>query len=198
MARRLVLVLAIVLGLLAPSVARAQSTSDLIYAELDAWWAAAFAERGLPYSSPQLEMADAPGTSFCGFLDNFSTPAAYCPASREISISTGFVSPDSLIGLLTLIGHEWGHHVQILTDTGVTSAIEYELQADCFAGAFIAYATDADLVSPVIGTLALQLSQAAGDVWWAVPFDEAIHGTQSDRAIAFLAGQNGGLEACGF
>ena len=198
MARRFVLALAVVLALLAPSVARAQSTSDLIYAELDAWWAAAFAERGLSYSSPRLELVDAPGTDFCGFLDSFAVPAAYCPTSNEITISTGFVGPDSLIALLTLISHEWGHHIQIQTDTGVVSAIEYELQADCFAGAFIAYATDSDLVNPVIGTLALQLTQAAGDVWWAVPYDEAIHGTQSERAIAFLAGQNGGLEACGF
>ena len=198
MARRLVLALAVMVALLAPSLARAQSTSDLIYAELDAWWAAAFAERGLSYSSPRLELVDAPGTDFCGFLDNFLVPAAYCPGSGEITVSTGFVGPDSLIALLTLISHEWGHHVQLQTDTGVGSAIEYELQADCFAGAFIAYATESDLINPVIGTLALQLTQAAGDVWWAVPFDEAIHGTQSERAIAFLAGQNGGLEACGF
>ena len=198
MARRFVLALAIVLALLTPSVARAQSTSDLIFAELDAWWAAAFAERGLGYSSPQLELVDAPGTDFCGFLDNCLVPAAYCPSSNEITVSTGFVGPDSLIALLTLISHEWGHHIQILTDTGVRTPIEYELQADCFAGAFIAYATESDLVNPVIGTLALQLTQAAGDVWWAVPFDEAIHGTQSERALAFLAGQNGGLEACGF
>jgi predicted metalloprotease len=198
MARRFVLVLAVVLALLAPSVARAQSTSDLIFAELDAWWAAAFAERGLSYNSPQLDLVDAPGTEFCGFLDAFYAPAAYCPASNRVTVSTGFVSPDAVTALLTLISHEWGHHIQNQIDTGVTSAIEYELQADCFAGAFIAHATESDLISPVIGTLALQLSQAAGDVWWAVPFDEAIHGTQSERAIAFLAGQSGGLEACGF
>ena len=198
MARRFVLALAIVLALLAPSVAQAQSTSEAIFAELDAWWATAFAERGLPYSSPQLDLVDAPETSFCGFLDDFFAPAAYCPGSRAITVSTGFVAPDAVTALLTLISHEWGHHIQTLTDTGVTSAIEYELQADCFAGAFIAHATESNLVNPVIGAMALQLSQAAGDVWWAVPFDEAIHGTQSERAIAFLAGQQGGLEACGF
>jgi uncharacterized protein len=198
MARRFVLALAVVLALLAPSVARAQSTSDLIFAELDAWWAAAFAERGLPYSSPQLELVSEPGTEFCGFFDAFYAPAGYCSTTGEITVSTGFVSPDAVTALLTLISHEWGHHIQTVTDTGAASPIEQELQADCFAGAFIEHAQQSDLVSPVIGALALQLSQAAGDVWWAVPFDEAIHGTQSDRAIAFLAGQSGGLEACGF
>ena len=198
MARQFLLGLAVVLALVAPSAARAQSTSDVIYAELDAWWAAEFAERGLPYSSPRLSLVDAPGTSLCAFSDSFFVPAAYCSSSNEITVSLGFVGPDSLIAMLTLIGHEWGHHVQLQADTGVRSAIEYELQADCFAGAFIAHATESDLVDPIIGTLALQLTQSAGDVWWAAPFDEAIHGTQSDRALAFLAGQNGGLEACGF
>ncbi|MGH2617296.1 MAG: neutral zinc metallopeptidase [Thermomicrobiales bacterium] len=197
MSRSLVLTLAVVLTLLAPGSVRAQSTAELIYGELDAWWAAAFAERGLAYSSPQLELVSEPGTEFCGFFDVFYAPAGYCAPSREITVSTGFVSPDAVTALLTLVGHEWGHHIQQLTDTGAATPIEQELQADCFAGAFIEYARQSDLVSPVIGTFALQLSQAAGDVWWAVPFDEAIHGTQSDRAIAFMAGQSGGLEACG-
>ena len=198
MVRHVVVALAFVLALLAPAGVRAQSNAELIAAEVDAWWAAAFAERGLTYSSPQLEVVTAPDTEICGFLDAFFTPAAYCPGSRTISLSSGFVSPDAITAQLTLISHEWGHHIQNLTDTGVTSALEAELQADCFAGAFIAYAQQADLISPAIGAMALQLSQAAGDVWWAVPFDEAIHGTQSERALAFLAGQQGGLEACGF
>jgi predicted metalloprotease len=197
MTRRLVLLLAVVLVLSAPAGVRAQSTAELIFAELDAWWAAEFAARGLAYSSPQLEVVSAPGTEFCGFFDVFFAPAGYCAPISTITVSTGFVSPEAVTANLTLISHEWGHHIQHLTATGAATPIEQELQADCFAGAFIAYAVQSDLVSPVIGTLALQLSQSAGDVWWAAPFDELIHGTQSDRAIAFMAGQTGGLEACG-
>jgi predicted metalloprotease len=198
MARRFVLALVVVLTMMAPSMARAQSMSDLIYAELDAWWATAFAERGLPYSSPRLKLVDAPGTDFCGFLDTFATPAGYCDPSNTITISTGFIGPDSLIALLPFISHEWGHHVQLLTGGEEFATVESELQADCFAGAFVAHAADSDLISPAISAMALQLLQSLGDVWWVAPYEESIHGNQSERAIAFLAGQNGGLEACGF
>lgn len=198
MFQRLVLAVAIALTMLAPSVARAQSNAELIAADLDAWWSMIFAERGIPYSSPRFEIISEPGVEFCGGIDVFTAIAGYCATSQEITISTGFVSPDNVFVVLTLLSHEWGHHIQNLADTGITSALESELQADCFAGAFIAHAADSDWVSPVIAAMALQLTQAAGDVWWQVPFDEAIHGTQSERALAFMTGQQGGLEACGF
>ncbi len=127
----------------------------------------------------------------------FYSPAGYCSTNNTITVSTGFVSPDNVVALLPLISHEWGHHIQSLTDTGASGALEQELQSDCFAGAFIDFARQSEWISPVIGALALQLTQSAGDVWWEVPFDEAVHGTQTDRASAFLAGQNGGLESCG-
>jgi predicted metalloprotease len=197
MARRFVLALAIVLTLLAPSVVKAQTAADAIAADIDAWWSAEFAARGLAYTSPQLELVTEPGTEFCNFIDVFFAPAGYCSTNQEITISTGFVSPDDVAVLLPLISHEWGHHIQNLIDTGASTPLEQELQADCFAGAFIAFAADSDWISPVVAAMALQLTQSAGDVWWEGTFDEAIHGTKADRAIAFMAGQSGGLEACG-
>jgi len=197
MVRRFVLALTIVLTLLGPSVARAQTAAEGIAADVDAWWSNEFAARGLAYLSPQLEFVSEPGTEFCAGIDVFYAPAGYCATNQEITISTGFVSPDDVACLLPLISHEWGHHIQNLTDTGAYTPMEQELQADCFAGAFIAFAADSDWISPVVAAMALQLTQSAGDVWWEGSFDEAIHGTKADRAIAFLAGQNGGLEACG-
>jgi uncharacterized protein len=197
MVRRFVLALTIVLTLLGPSVARAQTAAEGIAADVDAWWSNEFAARGIAYLSPQLEFVSEPGTEFCAGIDVFYAPAGYCATNQEITISTGFVSPDDVAFLLPLISHEWGHHIQNLTDTGAYTPTEQELQADCFAGAFIAFAADSDWISPVVAAMALQLTQSAGDVWWEGSFDEAIHGTKADRAIAFLAGQNGGLEACG-
>jgi predicted metalloprotease len=197
MVRRFALALAIVLTLLAPSLAKAQTTADAIASDVDAWWRAAFEARGLVYTSPQLELVSEPGTEFCASIDVFFAPAGYCATNQEITISTGFVSPDDVAALLPLISHEWGHHIQNLTDTGAHTPLEQELQADCFAGAFIAFAADSDWISPVVAAMALQLTQSAGDVWWEGTSDEAVHGTKADRASAFLAGQNGGLEACG-
>src|SRR5919107_3191317 len=135
MAQRLVLALAIVLTLLTPSVANAQTTADAIAADVDAWWRAEFAARGLVYTSPQLELVSEPGTEFCAFIDVFYAPAGYCSTNQEITISTGFVSPDAISVLLPLLSHEWGHHIQYLTDTGAATPLEQELQSDCFAGA---------------------------------------------------------------
>jgi uncharacterized protein len=198
MARRLVLVLAIVLVFLTPSVARAQTAAELIAADIDAWWSAEFAARGLAYYSPQLEFVSEPGTEFCEFIDVYYAPAGYCATNQEITISTGFVSPDAISVLLPLLSHEWGHHIQYLTDTGAATPLEQELQSDCFAGAFIAFAAESDWINPVVAAMALQLTQSAGDVWWEAPSEESIHGTKADRALAFMAGQSGGLEACGF
>jgi uncharacterized protein len=194
MARRFGLAVAIVLTLLTPSLVSAQSAAEAIAVDIDAWWSAEFAARGLTYTSPRLELVSEPGTEFCGPIDVFYAPAGYC---STITVSTGFVSPDAVAVLLPLISHEWGHHIQNLTDTGASTPLEQELQSDCFAGAFIAFAADADWISPVVAAMALQLTQSAGDVWWEGTFDEAIHGTKADRALAFMAGQSGGLEACG-
>ena len=198
MARRFGLAVAIVLTLLTPSLVSAQSAAEAIAVDIDAWWSAEFAARGLTYTSPRLELVSEPGTEFCGPIDVFYAPAGYCSTNQTITVSTGFVSPDAVVVLLPLISHEWGHHIQNLTDTGASTSLEQELQSDCFAGAFIAFAADADWISPVVAAMALQLTQSAGDVWWEGTFDEAIHGTKADRALAFMAGQSGGLEACGF
>ena len=197
MARRFGLAVAIVLTLLTPSLANAQTAAEAIAVDIDAWWSAEFAARGLTYTSPRLEQVSEPGTEFCGPIDVFYAPAGYCSTNQTITVSTGVVSPDAVAVLLPLISHEWGHHVQNLTDTGAATPLEQELQSDCFAGAFIAFAADADWISPVVAAMALQLTQSAGDVWWEGTFDEAIHGTKADRALAFMAGQSGGLEACG-
>jgi predicted metalloprotease len=197
MGRRLALALAMVALLLLPATVRAQSSAEEIAAAVDAWWAEELAARGIPYSSPRLELVTAPGMDFCAFIDTYAVPAGYCAPNQTITISTAFVSPEAVVGLLPLISHEWGHHIQGLTDTGIASPLEAELQADCFAGAFTAFAADADWISPVVAALALQLTQSAGDIWWLAPADEAIHGTGAERAVAFMTGQSGGLEACG-
>ena len=58
-------------------------------------------------------------------------------------------------------------------------------------------AADADWISPVIASQALQLTQSAGDVWFELPFEEQVHGNKAERALAFMTGMNGGLAACG-
>jgi predicted metalloprotease len=198
MPQRLLVALLLAVTMLAPSAVHAQSSADLIVGSLDAFWAEQFAERGLPYSSPNFKVVSEPGTEFCGPIDVYYSISGYCASNRTISLSDAFVSPDNVEVILPILSHEFGHHIQNLTDTGITNAFESEQQADCFSGAFIQYAAQSDLISPALSAIALQVTQAAGDVWWAVPPDEAVHGNDAERAEAFLTGLQGGLAACGF
>jgi predicted metalloprotease len=197
MFKRLAIALALLTVLLAPGVVRAQSDADLIFADLDAYWSQQLAERGTPYSTPRFKFVEFYGQELCGFLDAYEVIGGYCSPSNTLTLSTQFLDPNDLPLVLTILGHEFGHHIQNISDTGISSALEAELQADCFSGSFIRYAVDAGWISPAVASLAMQQTQMAGDVWWMFPDEPNIHGNQADRVIAYWAGYNGGLEACG-
>lgn len=197
MIKRLAMVLAILAVVLAPSVARAQSSADLVVADLDTFWSQQLAERGIAYTSPRFEIVDGYGQDLCGFLDAYDSIGAYCFTSSTLTLSTAFVDPDDIASILPILSHEFGHHIQNLTDTGVTTSLEAELQADCFGGAFIRYAEEQGWISPAIAAMAMQLTQVSGDIWWLDPSEPGVHGNGGDRVLAYWSGYNGGLSACG-
>lgn len=199
--RKLLLVFAIVSGmLLAPPTASAQSTVDVIVGTLDAFWAQSFADAGLAYESPRIVAIDGPMTTACGDIAPDFGPGAYCAADQTIYYSTAWSPNDPGAEILwwTVLGHEWGHHIQWLTDTGISTEFDAEQQADCFSGAFLNYAKDASLLSPLALSLATGVTQSAGDVWFDVPPDSPDHGNKVERPEAFMSGVNGGIGACGF
>jgi len=77
---------------------------------------------GSPIGPPTLKFVDAPGTEFCAGLNVFYAVTGYCSTNNALTISSGIVDPDAVNVVLTLLSHESGHHVQNLTDTGITSA----------------------------------------------------------------------------
>ena len=79
-------------------------------------------DAGSPYWPPTLKIVDATGTDFCAGLNVFYAVAGYCSTNNALTISSGFVDPDAVNIVLTLLSHESGHHVQNLTNTGITSA----------------------------------------------------------------------------
>jgi predicted metalloprotease len=197
--RVIVFVLALA-ALLAPATAHAQSTVESVVADIDAFWATSFANAGLSYTPPRLQAVDSPMNTQCGPIDPYFSPGAYCAADQTVYYSLAW-APDAEGAELiwfTVLSHEWAHHIQWLTDTGVRSVLESELQADCFAGAYLSHAEEIGLVSPVAVTLALSLTQAAGDVAIFLPDGDLVHGNKAERALAFMTGMNGGLADCGF
>ena len=197
---RLLVVLFALGALLTPSAASAQSTIELVVGDIDAYWAQQFANAGFTYASPGLRSIDGAMETSCGPIDPYVSPGAYCAADGTVYYSTAWAPNEPAAELLwwTVLSHEWGHHIQWQTDTGVTTVLEAELQADCFAGAYMSHAADVGLVDSAAVTQALQLTQAAGDVWFFLPHDAPAHGTKSERALAFMSGMNGDLADCGF
>lgn len=197
---RFLIVVIAVLALLTPPPAAAQSTIELVVGDIDAFWAQQFANAGLSYASPGLSSIDGPMSTSCGPIDPYVSPGAYCAADQTVYFSTAWAPNDPSAEILwwTVLSHEWGHHIQWQADTGVSTVLEAEQQADCFAGAYMGHAADAGLVSPAAVTQAMQLTQAAGDVWFFLPHDAPAHGTKSERALAFMTGMNGDVTDCGF
>ena len=90
----------------------------------------------------------------------------YCPADRYVYIDLGFFDELERFGgssgplaQSSVLAHEYGHHVQNLTgvlqradnrDTGPQGdAVRVELQADCYAGAWVANALRTGLVEDI-------------------------------------------------
>jgi uncharacterized protein len=143
----------------------------------------------------------------------------YCPPDRYVYIDLGFFDElesrfGSSAGPLAqayVIAHEYGHHIQNLTgildransrETGPQSpAVRVELQADCFAGAWVANAMRTGLIEEITRADiqdALSAAAAVGDdriqerVQGRVTPENWTHGSSDQRQSWFVRGIEGG------
>jgi uncharacterized protein len=96
-----------------------------------------------------------------------------------------------------VIPHEFGHAVQARLGTGSGLSVRMELQADCFAGAFVADVIRIGKVREEPGDAEEMFANLAAnadltDTWWLPD----AHGTATERQYAFQAGVLGGVSAC--
>jgi len=107
------------------------------------------------YVQPQLIIVDGSTPTQCGTASNATGPF-YCPPEQTVYVDPTFFALlrqqfDATAGPLAqlyVLAHEYGHHVQNLigvmdqhpnNGTGAASnGVRTELQADCFAGAWVA------------------------------------------------------------
>ena len=153
----------------------------------------------------------------------------YCPPDETIYVDTAFYddlrsrfgSTGGPLAEMYVIAHEWAHHIQNSTEimegldrqaTGPSSdAVRLELQADCFAGAWVGAASTIknddgvvflDTVTEAQIADALSAASAVGDdriqesTQGLVTPETWTHGSSENRQQWFTAGLNGGPNAC--
>lgn len=180
------------------------------------------------YREPQLIIVEGSTSSQCGTASNATGPF-YCPPEEAIYVDPTFFGLlrerfDASAGNLAqlyVLAHEYGHHVQQLT--GVfqqhpnngsgpdSNAVRTELQADCFAGAWVAAAEESEdengvpyLQPPTQQEIADALNAAAtvGDdhiqeqSGGQVNPESWTHGSSEQRQRWFDNGREGGVQAC--
>jgi len=191
---------------------------------IDQFWA----DRVDGYVRPGLTIVDGSTSSPCGTASNQTGPF-YCPSDETVYIDPTFFAllrdqfgaSGGELAQMYVLAHEYGHHVQNITGTmerhpadgtGPTSnGVRTELQADCYAGAWIANAakeTDSDgvhyLKTPTQTQIrdALDAAASVGDdhiqesAGVGVNAESWTHGSSAQRQRWFENGYDGGVVAC--
>jgi len=180
------------------------------------------------YRAPQLIIVDQSTSTACGTASNATGPF-YCPPEETVYVDPTFFAIlrdqfDATAGPLAqlyVLAHEYGHHVQNIggvmesyPDNGSgpdSNGVRTELQADCFAGAWVADAEEQVdengvpfLQKPTETQIrdALDAAASVGDDHIqresGAPVNESAftHGSSEQRQHWFQVGYQGGYQAC--
>jgi predicted metalloprotease len=179
--------------------AAAQSPADVVLTDLNSFWSSEFANAETDYWTPGIVVLGEPVETSCGTLSAEFGPGAYCTANGTLYHSPSwfqtFESSGHDFALMTVLAHEWGHHIQLVLGIQWRADKEYELQADCLAGVYARHAEQQGLAPAGALADSIRLSALSGDVG-ALPQDAPEHGSGAERAIAFINGYEWGSSGC--
>ena len=169
--------------------------------EIDRFWAQSFSESGKPYSQPGIIVVDRLILTACGPVEPVPN-AFYCSSDRTLYLVPQFLAElDTMYGdfaPITVLGHEWGHHVQELLGLRKVKSLTFELQADCLTGVFARHAQNANLLDADDLNEAVDTAISGGDPIFVHEDEPDAHGRSSDRVIAFMEGYyEGAIDGCG-
>ena len=179
------------------------------------------------YREPQLIIVDGSTPTSCGTASNATGPF-YCPPEETVYIDPTFFDvleqqfgdEAGPLAQLYVLAHEYGHHIQQITGifdryhsngTGpYSNGVRSELQADCFAGAWVAGAAQQKdengvpyLQAPTDAQIddALAAAAAVGDDHIQAQSGQVnpeswTHGSSEQRKRWFTEGLQGTWRAC--
>jgi Predicted metalloprotease len=181
------------------------------------------------YVQPQMVLFGGSVSTGCGNATSAVGPF-YCPPDQTVYIDTSFFdqlrsqfgASGGNLAQMYIVAHEWGHHIQNivgtmnglnLQDSGPTSdGVRLELQADCYAGAWVAAASDTEdasgvalLREPTDAEIrdALDAANVVGDDYiqenlgnGQVNPETWTHGSSEQRQAWFRTGYSRGVGAC--
>ncbi|MDF2758918.1 MAG: putative zinc metalloprotease, partial [Thermomicrobiales bacterium] len=114
--------------------------TETVLADIDAFWAGELANLGHDYYAAGTVPVTDVVQSSCGQFGPYDNPAAYCPVDEFVYYSVPLGQDiQTTVGdyaWITILAHEWGHHVQVVLGITPELTIDRELQADCFSGAY--------------------------------------------------------------
>ena len=152
-----------------------------------------------------LDSGEPTGAALCiSSPGQLSGNAYYCPDQDGIVYDTGVLIPVLIdhygpVGLLSSLAHEYGHAVAARLGVADGTPMIRELQADCLAGSFLAWAVSPDAPFGLGSDAALPALAPLldfGDQPDTPPDSATAHGMALDRAQAVRLGYLSGLTAC--
>lgn len=178
---------------------------------LDVSWSKQFEKAGMRFDEPDRVFWQEPGRSPCGTYPAPGASAFYCPANNTMYVglehvveTSGGESLSHFAVFARVIAHEYGHHVQdragillygdrqMETGDKATSneaSRRIELQAQCFAGAFLgAERATLPMTREQYAALILDLRGRGED---RLPPDERDHGSGRHYAGWVITGFDG-------
>lgn len=196
---------------------------------LEQFWSEEAGKVGVrEYRDPSVVIYSGQTGSGCGTASNAVGPF-YCPNDEGIYMDTDFFdilvdrfgAQGGPLAEMYVVAHEWGHHIQHLAggltpdrqqDEGPAGGlVRLELQADCYAGAWMAGASRAKdehgnqiMNEPTREEIEQTISaaQAIGDdaimeqSGMEVQPEKFTHGTSKQRTTWLMRGFEGGVEQC--
>jgi predicted metalloprotease len=174
--------------------------TDSVLADIDAFWAEEFAANGNSYYAAGIIPVSEATYSSCGDFGPYDNPAAFCPLDDAVYYSIPLSHDiNTTIGdfaWITVLAHEWGHHVQLILGIVPETSIDRELQADCFAGAYARRALLNGYLQEGDVTEAVVMNIMGGDPVEMEETADGAHGSSDYRVTSFMQGYFNGASSC--